>query len=231
MKKTIGIIGGLSPESTVTYYLNITRKYYEQYKNYSYPEIVIFSVNFEKYIKWRDKKRWYYITQDLIQVGLRLRSAEVDFCIIATNTLHKVFYEVQSKINLPFIHILTPTIEAIKKLEIKKIGLLGTKFVMKDNFYKNELINNQITTIVPNLEQQTIISQTIQNELACGIINKESKEKFMEIINDLIVQGAEGIILGCTEIPLLIKQIDFNIPIFDTAVLHSDAALKFALQE
>jgi aspartate racemase len=229
MHKKIGIIGGLSPESTVTYYLNITRKYVEQFGDYGYPEIIIYSVNLENYHVWRAENRWDKITDDLISVAQKLKIAGADFGIIATNTMHIVFDKMQSKTDLTFIHILEPTIKAIHKFKVKKVGLLGTKFTMSESFYKDELSKNGITPIVPNFEQQEIVHRIIVEELVRGIITEESKKLYIEIIENLILLGAEGIILGCTEIPLLISQKDCNVPTFDTAVLHSDAALFFSI--
>jgi len=228
MHKKIGIIGGLSPESTVSYYLTITRKYVEQFGDYGYPDIIIYSVNLENYHIWRSENRWDKIAADLILVTDKLKIAGADFCIIATNTMHKVFNEVQSKSDLPFIHILKPTIRAIKGFSLKKIGLIGTKFTMSESFYKDMLLENGIDSIVPTLQQQEVIHQIIEQELVQGIISAASKAKYLEIINNLITLGAEGVILGCTEIPLLITQMDCNVPIFDTAILHSLEALSFA---
>jgi len=219
MYKKIGIIGGLSPESTVSYYLNITRKYLELFGNYNYPEIIIYSVNLQNYLNWRDENNWEKITEELLIISQKLKFAGADFCIIATNTLHKVFNEIQSNIDLKFIHILQPTIFEIKKLGLKTVGLIGTKYVMSENFYKDELLKNNILTLVPNYEQQEIINQIIDKELVAGIIKKESKNILIKIIDELILLGAEGIILGCTEIPLIINSLDFKIPVFDTAVL------------
>lgn len=229
MYKKIGIIGGLSPESTVSYYLTITRKYVEQFGNYGYPDIIIYSVNLENYHIWRSENRWDKITADLILVTDKLKMAGADFCIIATNTMHKVFDEVQSNSDLPFIHILKPTINEIKKKSLKKVGLIGTKFTMSENFYKDKLLQNGIDCIVPSLQQQEIIHQIIEKELVQGIIRVDSKIKYLEVITDLIASGAEGVILGCTEIPLLISQLDCKVPIFDTAILHSVEALNYAI--
>jgi aspartate racemase len=229
MHKKIGIIGGLSPESTVSYYLHITRKYVQLFGDYSYPEIIIYSVNLENYHIWRAENRWDKITDDLILVSEKLLNAGADFCVIATNTMHKVFNEVTKEVKIPFIHILTPTIYEIKKANIKRVGLLGTKFTMTENFYKEILQENDILPIIPTEEQQEIIHKIIVEELVRGQINSASKRKYLDIIDNLKELGAEGIILGCTEIPLLISQKDCSIPTFDTAVLHSDAALAFAI--
>jgi aspartate racemase len=228
--KTIGIIGGLSPESTVSYYLNITRSYVEKFGNYSYPDIIIYSVNLEDYHAWRTDNRWDKIADHLVLITKKLKDAGADFCVIATNTMHKVFHEVQSRSGIPLIHILVPVIEEIKNNELKKVGLLGTKFTMSESFYKDELIASAILPIVPNSEQQEIIDQIIERELVQGILKDSSRKAYADIIDDLVKNGAEGIILGCTEIPLLITQKDCKVPVFDTAKLHSGEALKFALK-
>jgi aspartate racemase len=231
MRKKIGIIGGLSPESTVSYYLNITRKYIEEFGDCGYPEIIIYSVNLENYHAWREEDRWDKIAANLIEAAQNLKFAGANFCIIATNTMHKVFHDVASRADLPFIHILDPTINEIKKHELNTVGLLGTKFTMSESFYKDMLQANGITAIVPDYAGQEIIHRIIEEELTRGIISPNSREKYIEIINNLISAGAEGIILGCTEIPLLIAPGDCPLPIFDTAILHSDAALRFAVSE
>jgi aspartate racemase len=229
MYKKIGIIGGLSPESTVTYYLHITRKYVEQFGDYSYPDIIIYSVNLENYHIWRGENRWDKIADDIISVSEKLKGAGADFCIIATNTMHKVFDDVVKKVNMPFIHILTPTIAEIQKAGINKVGLLGTKSTMVESFYKDKLLENGISTIVPTAKQQEIIHKIIVEELVRGEIKNDSKQIYLDVISNLKESGAEGIILGCTEIPLLISQSDCSIAVFDTAVLHANAALEYAI--
>ena len=231
MHKKIGIIGGLSPESTVTYYLNITRKYIERFDDYSYPEILIYSVNLENYHKWRTDDRWDLITDNLVFVAEKLREAGADFGLIATNTMHKVFKDVQSKCALPLLHILDPTAKAIITSGIKRVGLLGTRFTMSESFYRDGLSERNIDCIVPNTEQQEIIHQIIEEELVRGILSNKSRQLYLTIIEDLVKRGAEGIILGCTEIPLLINQDDCSVPVFDTAILHSDQGLELAVSK
>lgn len=231
MHKKIGIIGGLSPESTVSYYLNITRKYIERFNDYSYPEILIYSVNLENYHKWREDNRWDLITDNLVFVAEKLKEAGADFGLIATNTMHKVFKDVQSKCTLPLLHILDPTVKAIMISGVKRVGLLGTRFTMSESFYRDGLFERNIDCIVPNTEQQKIIHQIIEQELVRGIFSNKSKQQYLSIIEDLIKKGAQGIILGCTEIPLLINQDDCSVPIFDTAILHSDEGLELAVSK
>jgi aspartate racemase len=230
MHKKIGIIGGLTPESTVSYYLYITRSYVEKFGNYGYPEIIIYSVNLENYHQWRNQNKWNFIIDDLVHAANKLEIAGADFALIATNTMHKVFDQVQSAVNIPLYHIINPTIVKIKEKKITKVGLLGTKFTMSEDFYKNKLADKNITTFVPDINDQQIIHRIIEDELGRGILLDESRKIFLTIIEKLKEAGAEGIILGCTEIPLIVKQEDCSIPVFDTASLHADFALTKALE-
>ena len=229
MHKKIGIIGGLSPESTVSYYLHITRSYVEKFGDYAYPEIIIYSVNLKNYHHWRNENRWDLIAEDLISVAAKLKEAGADFGLIATNTMHKVFDQVQSNTSLPLINLISTTAEDVNRKGIATVALLGTKFTMSENFYINGLKNQGICTIVPSLEDQEVIHRIIVDELVRGIILDKSKQQYLNIISKLKVQGAEGVILGCTEIPLLIKQQDCDITVIDTASIHAEAALSYAI--
>ena len=229
MHKKIGIIGGLSPESTVSYYLHITRTYVECFGDYGYPEIIIYSVNLENYHQWRSRNRWDLIAEDLIEAAERLRQAGADFGLIATNTMHKVFDTVQNAVDLPLIHLIDATVARIKEMEICTVGLLGTRYTMSDGFYEDRLSENGLETIVPEEKDQDIIHRIIVEELVRGRIIAASKQKYLEIIENMKNAGAKGVILGCTEIPLLVKQDDCSIPLYDTAVIHAEAALLYAL--
>lgn len=229
MNKKIGIVGGLSPESTVSYYLYITRNYVERYGNYDYPEIIIYSVNLENYHKWRSIDRWDLIIDDLVLCLKKLKNAGADFGLIATNTMHKVFQQVADIVNLPLINIIDETALKAKALGLNTLGLLGTKYTMSDGFYQERLSQFDINALVPNSDQQEIIHKIIVDELVRGQFLKKSKDRYIEIIHDLVSRGANGIILGCTEIPLLIKKEDVDIQLLDTATIHSEAALKAAV--
>lgn len=229
MYKKIGLIGGLSPESTCSYYTYITRKYIELYGDCSYPEIVIYSVNLENYHIWRDQNRWDLVTDDLIKAGKALERAGAEIGLIATNTMHKVFNEVQKELNIELISIIDSTIKDIDNRGLKTVGLLGTRFTMSDGFYSDKLSNSDIRVITPNTEQQSYVHKIIEDELVKGILSPESKEEYIKIINEMIEKGAEGIILGCTEIPLLIKQSDLSVTVFDTATLHAEDILNVAV--
>lgn len=231
MHKKIGIIGGLSPESTVSYYLHITRTYIERYGDCSYPEILIYSVNLENYHRWRDENRWDLIAEDLILSAKSLENAGADFGIIATNTMHKVFDAVKDQVGLPLIHLIEVTAEKAKAMGLRKLGLLGTQYTMSDGFYHEKISQYGLEAIVPDSKDQNIIHKIIVDELVRGKLLEESRSEYLRIINELIASGAEGIILGCTEIPLLIKQNDTPVPLLDTAIIHAEAALEFAIKK
>ena len=226
MKKKIGIVGGLSPESTVSYYLYITHNYAERFGNYDYPEIIIYSVNLENYHKWRSIDRWDLIVDDLVSCFQKLKSSGADFGLIATNTMHKVFEQVAASVDLPLINIIDETALKAQEFSINTLGLLGTKYTMRDGFYQKRLSNFEITALVPNHEQQETIHKIIVEELVRGKFLDKSKSKYIQIIQDLAARGAKGIILGCTEIPLLVNNEDLEIQLLDTAIIHSEAALN-----
>ncbi|MBT8360083.1 MAG: amino acid racemase, partial [Deltaproteobacteria bacterium] len=223
------IVGGLSPESTVSYYLYITRKYAEIYGNYDYPEIIIYSVNLENYHQWRSIDRWDLIIDDLVSCFEKLKNAGSDFGLIATNTMHKVYEQVADIVELPLINIIDETALKAKELRLNTLGLLGTKYTMSDGFYQERLSKFDIKALVPNSDQQEVVHKIIVNELVRGQFLERSKSRYIEIIQDLVSRGAKGVILGCTEIPLLIKKEDVDIQLLDTAIIHSEAALKAAV--
>jgi aspartate racemase len=229
MHKKIGIIGGLSPESTVSYYLHITRSYVERFGDYGYPEIIIYSVNLENYHKWRSENKWDLIIKNIINAADKLQKAGADFGLIATNTMHKVFDKVQNEISLPLINLIDVTAAYVKQKNLATVSLLGTSYTMSEKFYKSGLQKSGISVLVPSPDDQATIHKIIVDELVRGKILGKSKYQYLDIINKLKNQGAEGVILGCTEIPLLIKQEDCSIPIIDTAEIHAESALLHAI--
>ena len=231
MHKKIGIIGGLSPESTVSYYLHITRTYVERFGDYGYPEIIIYSVNLENYHRWRCEDRWDLIVEDLVAAANNLHRAGADFGLIATNTMHKVFNLVEDATGLSLINLIDATAEKAQEMGLKNLGLLGTQYTMSDGFYHDRIAQSGLSLTVPQIEDQLVIHRIIVEELVRGQILEGSKTEYVRIINKLIEKGVEGIILGCTEIPLLVKQDDSNVPLLDTAIIHADAALEYALTE
>ena len=230
MYKKIGILGGLSPESTVIYYLRIVRRYQELFGDHSYPEIIIYSMSFQRFVDWMAKDRWNEITDELIRGIRNLAAAGADFALIATNTMHLVFDEVEKASPIPLISIVDATAEAIKKEKINTVGLLGTVFTMERSLYRDGLAKYGIKTLIPKKADRDYINKVIFEELCRGIIRDESRNNFKRIIEELTERGAEGIVLGCTEIPLLIDEMDVSTRIFDTTKIHADKALEFAVK-
>ncbi len=229
MSKRIGILGGMSPESTAEYYEYITRTYTERFGDYGYPEIVIYSVSFQPYVDWPKEDRWDLVAQGLSEAAGRLEAAGADFIVIATNTMHLVFDQVQASVNVPMLSLLDAVGEAILSRGMKTVGLLGTKFVMEKTFYQDALARKGITVLVPDASDREYVNDVIYNELVAGRILDESRAGFVTIIERLAARGAEGVILGCTEIPLLVSEADVGIPLFDTTTIHAEAALNYAL--
>lgn len=230
MHKKIGILGGLSPESTVTYYLHIVRRYQELFGDHSYPEIIIYSVSFQRFINWMAQDKWNTITEELINAIRSLGAAGADFAIIATNTMHIVFDKVREKSPIPLISIIEATAEAIKEEGMDTVGLLGTRFTMEKKFYRRELASHGIETLVPDKADRDYINKVVFEELSRSLIRAESRNKFLKIIEDLIGRGAQGIVLGCTEIPLLVNEQHTSVKLFDTATIHADKALEIAIK-
>ena len=229
MHKKIGILGGLSPESTVSYYEYITRTYTERFGDYGYPEVIIYSVNFQNYVDWGDAGEWNSIAQDMINAARALEQAGADFGIIAANTMHIAFDEVQAAVKIPFLHLVDATAEAIKAKGFSNVGLLGTKFTMNEPFYRERLSAKRINAIVPEASDREEVDRVIYEELVRGRILDESRKRFVEIISGLSQSGAEGVILGCTEIPLLVSEKDSSLPLFDTTTIHAQKALEYAI--
>jgi aspartate racemase len=229
MHKRIGILGGMSPESTAEYYQYITRAYTERFGNYGYPEIIIYSVSFQPYVDWPQQDRWDLVAQGLSEAAQRLEAAGADFIVIATNTMHLVFDQVQARVSVPMLSLLDAVGEAILTRGMKTVGLLGTKFTMEKGFYQDALAQKGITVLVPDKEDREYVNAVIYNELVAGQIRHESRAGFVTIIKKLAERGAEGVILGCTEIPLLVSEEDAGMPLFNTTAIHTEAALNYAL--
>lgn len=229
MLRKIGIVGGLSPESTIIYYRRIVRRCHEFFGDHTYPETIVYSVNFQRFIDWMSRERWDKITEQLVENVRSLAGAGADFALIATNTMHIVYQEVQRRSPIPMISIIRATAEAINKDGVGKAGLLGTRFTMEENFFKKGLADYGIDTVVPGKGDREYVDEVIFDKLCRGVIEAGSRERVLRIIGDLISQGAEGIILGCTEIPLLIKPEHTSAKLFDTAIIHADKALELAL--
>lgn len=225
--KTIGLIGGMSWESTITYYQVINTVIKERLGGLHSSKCILYSVDFQEIEECQSSGNWEKSAEILSDAAIKLQDAGADFIVICTNTMHKVADKIQEKIHIPLINIANVTAEVLKEKGIKKVALLGTKYTMEQDFYKNIIINNGIEVLIPNEEDRIIVNNTIFNELCVGIVSDSSKKAFLSIIDKLGKQGVDGIILGCTEIDLLIKQNDTSIPLFDTTLIHAiEAALK-----
>ncbi|MGE1115764.1 aspartate/glutamate racemase family protein [Priestia megaterium] len=228
--KTIGLLGGMSWESSSEYYRIINQTVNRKLGGHHSAKSVMYSVDFEEIKKLQHNDRWEEATELMIKGAQYIEKGEADFLIICTNTMHKMASEIQQHISIPILHIADATAMKIKDQGISRIGLLGTKFTMEEDFYKGRLIANyNLEVNIPGKEERQVVHDIIYKELCLGKIKADSKSAYQKIINGLINDRIEGVILGCTEISLLIKQNDISIPIFDTTEIHAQAAVDYAL--
>ncbi|MED4017514.1 aspartate/glutamate racemase family protein [Sutcliffiella cohnii] len=228
--KTIGLIGGLSWESTAEYYRIINETVKEQLGKLHSAKVLLHSFDFEEIVQLQHNGQWDKATQKMIEAGKTLENGGADFVVICTNTMHIMSEEMTDNLNIPLLHIVDCFGANIQKEKIKKVGLLGTKFTMEQPFYRDLLNEKGIEVIIPDEEERHIVHDIIYHELCKGIIKEESKDMYLSIIHSLKENGAEGVILGCTEIPLLIQQSDTPVPLFDSTAIHAIAAAKEALK-
>lgn len=228
--KTIGLIGGMSWESSLEYYKIINETVKIKLGGLHSAKCLMYSVDFAEIEALQHQNKWDELTDIMVSSAENLKNGGADFIVICTNTMHKMANDIENKAGIKVLHIAEVTGEKIIQKGIKKVGLLGTKFTMEQDFYKKVLIDKfNIDVIIPDESEREIVHDVIYNELCKGIINDVSKEKFIKIINNLSLNGAEGVVLGCTEIPLLINQEDVNITVFDTTTIHAISAIEFAL--
>ena len=228
--KTIGLIGGMSWESTVTYYKIINEVIKEKLGGLHSAKCVLYSVDFQEIEECQANGNWEKSGEILGEAAYNLEKAGADFIVICTNTMHKVVNQIKEKISIPILHIAEMTAEKILEKGLENIALLGTKYTMEQDFYKSKLIEKGINVIIPDKNDVEIINKVIYDELCLGTINSDSKKKFLEIVDKLRNKGAEGIILGCTEIGLLIKNADTDVPLFDTAIIHAEQAAIYSIK-
>ena len=230
--KKIGIIGGVSWHSTSQYYSIINQTVYKLTNGEQHAECMIHSVDFAKIEKLQESGNWKEIAELFTEIAKKLEDYGAKIIIMSSNTCHKVYDAVQKEINVPIFHIVDPTAEEIKKKGIKKIGLLGTRFIMEEEFYKKRLtFKHGIESMIPDFNDRSYIHKLIFRDLSLGKCSKEAKDRLKIIIDAMVEKGAEGIILGCTELNMAIKQLHYDIPIFDTAVIHAEAVVKLALED
>ncbi len=230
--KKIGLIGGMSWESSLVYYEIINKKVREVLGGFHSSKCIMESVDFAEIEKLQHKDDWNSLNKIMVDSARNLENAKADIIILCTNTMHLCSEEIKKNVNIPFLHIAEATGRKIKNQKIKKVLLLGTRFTMEKDFFKKILRDNfGIEIIIPDKNDREIVHQIIYKELVHGKIQSTSKKEYQRIINDSINNGAEGVILGCTEIPLLIKDKDINIPAFDTTRIHAESAVEFALKQ
>lgn len=229
--KIIGLIGGMSWESTVTYYKIINEVIKKELGGFHSAKCILYSVDFHEIEACQAKGEWDKSGELLAAAAVSLEKAGADFIVICTNTMHKVVDIISEKLTIPILHIAEATAEELRKKGIQKVALLGTKYTMQQAFYKDVLIGKGIKVLVPDNADIEIINTVIYQELCLGIIAETSKNEFIRIIRELAAQGAEGIILGCTEIGLLIGQEDVHTPLFDTTIIHATKAALYSIQE
>jgi len=228
--KTIGLIGGMSWESSAVYYELINKKVKELLGGFHSCKSIMLTVDFAEIEKLQHDGNWAALDKKMADAAGRLETAGADIIVLCTNTMHLCSDAIIQNISIPFLHIAEATALEIQKKGIKKVALLGTKFTMEKDFYKSILIDDfGIEVLIPSEEEREIVHQTIYNELVQGVIKNESREKFKTIIANLEKQGAKGVILGCTEIPLLISQQDVNIAVFDTTKIHAEKAVEWVI--
>ncbi len=230
--KTIGIIGGMSYESTIHYYERINKQVNESAGGLTCAKLLIYNVNFEEIRKLMLENKWEEIGYELSKIAQTLETAGADYIVIATNTMHKLANFIQSKINIPLIHIADCVAEKCKESNVLNVGLLGTKYTMVENFLVERLRQNGLAVTTPQKEENiNEIDRIIFDELCKGEIKDSSREYYKNVIHQMIQENnIEGIILGCTEIEMLIKQNDLTIPIFDTTQSHIDAIVDYSLE-
>ncbi len=229
--KTIGLIGGMSWESSAVYYDLINKKVREILGGFHSCKSIMVSVDFAEIEKLQHSDEWEKLDKIMAESAKQLEAAGADIVLLCTNTMHLCAPAILENISIPFLHIAEATGLEIEKKGLKKVALLGTKFTMEKDFYKQYISDNfGIEVIIPTKEEREIIHQIIYQELVHGKIKNESREIYKQIIGNLEERGAEGVILGCTEIPLLISETDVNIPTFDTTTIHAEKAVEWALK-
>jgi aspartate racemase len=228
--KTIGLIGGMSWESTVPYYQTINRVVGKRLGGLHSAKIALYSVEFDEIEKLQHAGRWEEAGEILADAARAVRRAGADFIVLCTNTMHKVAGQVEAAVDIPLLHIADATAERVKAAGVTRVGLLGTKFTMEEDFYRGRLeARHGLTVMTPPAQQRAAVHRVIYDELCLGIVEGASRRGLQQIVSDLVEQQAQGVILGCTEIGLLLRPGDAPVPLFDTAAIHAEAAADYAM--
>jgi len=229
--KTLGIIGGMSWQSTQTYYSLINESIASRLGGYHSARMIIYSLDFAEIEHYQMEEHWDKAGEVIANAAVSLEKAGADLLLLATNTMHKVADRITRKSKLPLVHITDITGEAIMKIGIKKVGLLGTRFTMEQDFYRLRMKNNfNIETIIPSVKDRVIINDIIYNELCHGQVKISSRNRILKAIDNLVTAGIQGVVLGCTELPLLVSSENVKIPVFNTTTLHAAAAVELMLK-
>ncbi len=228
--KTIGLIGGMSWESSVIYYQIINQTVRERLGGFHSADSLMYSFDFDEIEALQHDGNWDEATQRMIGAAQRLERGGAAFAIICTNTMHKMFDAVQANVRIPLLHIADATAERIRAAGLRRVALLGTRYTMEQDFYKGRLTERyDLDVLIPDDAGRNVIHSIIYEELVLGVIKPESKAAYLRVVDELVARGADSLILGCTEITLLIGQADCPIPVFDTTRIHAEAAVDYAL--
>lgn len=226
--QTIGLIGGITPQSTIMYYELLNELAADKYGPKHSCKVIINSLDFGEISKLQSEGRWDLLDDIMIEAAQALKNAGASILVICANTMHLCVDAIKKSVKIPIVHIAEATVKQIQNKGIKKVALLGTKYTMEKPFFKHILEANNIDVIIPNESERQLIHDVIYDELSKGLLLDSSKHAYLKIIEILVQRGAEGIILGCTEIPLLLKQDDVDVPVFDTTTIHAEAAFSKA---
>lgn len=228
--KTIGLIGGMSWESTVPYYQTINRFVGRRLGGLHSAKLALYSVDFDEIEKLQHAGEWERSGEILADAARAVRRAGADVIVLCTNTMHKVAPQIEAAVDVPLLHIADATAERVRSAGIERVGLLGTRFTMEEDFYRGRLESRHgLEVLTPPTDQRALVHGVIYGELCLGRVLDDSRRAFQQVVTDLVARGAQGVILGCTEIGLLLGPGDAPVPLFDTAAIHAEAAAEFAL--
>ena len=230
--KTIGLIGGMSWESTVPYYQTINRVVCQRLGGLHSAKVALYSVDFDEIERLQREGRWEESGGILADAARAVRRAGADFIVLCTNTMHKVAPQIEAAVDVPLLHIADATAARVKETGLARVGLLGTRFTMEEDFYRGRLESRHgLSVLTPPAGQRALVHGVIYEELCLGRVRDDSRREFQQVVADLVARGAQGVILGCTEIGLLLRPQDAPVPLFDTATIHAEAAAEFALSD
>lgn len=227
--KTIGLLGGMSWESTLSYYRALNEGVKQRLGGLHSARIVLYSVDFAEIEALQHQGRWSETAEILAAAAKSVEAAGADFLLLCTNTMHKVAPQLEAKLTIPLLHIADATVRVLLQDGIRQVGLLGTRFTMEQDFYRERLQQAGITVLVPEQEQRSVVHSIIYDELCRGVISDSSRKQYLDIIDNLAAKGAQAVILGCTEIGLLLQQRDTTMPLYDTTAIHASQAVNYAL--